>query len=215
MSAATQGSEESEVESGARDGSDSPIIIVNSVSEKSVKITPRSAVEVTDDDLLRRSEHEQEEIYSDASNHTMVPDTLSDMDEYFNPALPTECRIFELVTPAKDVVIGKEIDDGKSEKKLLVDDRKSEKKLPIEEGKSEKKVPALVKKKSTESAEASKPTAKSEIVTPPITKEKTEVGLHVQMFLADLGHITMLTKKDFKDSSHLKSGRYYLPDALY
>ncbi len=68
----------------------------------------------------------------------------------------------------------------------------------MEEGKSEKKEPVLVKKESTESAEASKPTAKSEIVTPPITKEETEIGLHDKKFLADLGHITMLMKKDFK-----------------
>ncbi len=85
------------------------------------------------------------------------------------------------------------------------------KKLPSNEGKSEKKVPALVKNESTESTDASKPTAKSEIVTPPITKEETEIGLHDKMFLADQGRITMLTKKDLKDSSHLKSGRYYLP----
>ncbi len=42
MSAATQGSsEESGVESMARDGSDSPIIIPDSASEKSVKVTLR------------------------------------------------------------------------------------------------------------------------------------------------------------------------------
>ncbi len=38
MSAATQGCEEIGVESRARDGSDSPIIITDSVSEKSVKV---------------------------------------------------------------------------------------------------------------------------------------------------------------------------------
>ncbi len=70
-----------------------------------------------------------------------------------------------------------------------------------------------MKKESTESAEASKPTAKSEIVTPPITKKETEVGLHNKKFLADLGRITMLMKKDFNDSGHLKRGRYYLPEA--
>ncbi len=52
-------------------------------------------------------------------------------------------------TPAKDVVVEKEIDDGKSEKKL-----------PVDKWKSEKKLPALTEKESTESAEASKPTAK-------------------------------------------------------
>ncbi len=52
MSAATQGSEESAVESGARDGSDFPIIVSDSVSEKSVEATPGSTGDVTDDNLL-------------------------------------------------------------------------------------------------------------------------------------------------------------------
>ncbi len=50
-----------------------------------------------------------------------------------------------------------------------------------------------------ESAEASKPTAKPEIVTPMIPKEETEVHLQDDKFLADIGRITMLTKKDIKD----------------
>ncbi len=86
-------------------------------------------------------------------------------------------------------MVEKEIDDGKSEKILLQ-----------EEGKSEEKVPALVKKESTECAEASKLKAKPEIVTPQIPKEETEVHLHDNKFLADLGRKTMLTKKNFKDS---------------
>ncbi len=90
--------------------------------------------------------------------------------------------------------------------KLPTDDGKSDKKILMEEGKSEKKVPALVKKESTESAETSKPTAKSEIVTPPITKEETEIRLHDDKFLIDLCHMNMLIKKNVKDSSHLKSG---------
>ncbi len=77
----------------------------------------------------------------------------------------------------------------------------------FDDGKSEKKVPALLTKESTESAEASKPTAKPEIVTPPISKEETDIRLYDDKFLADLGCIPMLTKKDFKDSGYLKSGR--------
>ncbi len=112
--------------------------------------------------------------------------TLSVMDKDFDRALPTEYGKFEQATPAKDVVIEKEIESGKSEKKLPTNDRKSEKKIQIEEGKSEKKVQALVKKESMESADASKPTAKSEIVTPPITKEETQIRLHDDKFLIDL-----------------------------
>ncbi len=212
MSAATQGSEKSGVETGARDGSDSPIIVDDSVSEKSVKVTPGSAGGVTDDDLLGRSEDEKD-VYSECSSYTMVGERPSHPDEDFDPYLPTRYGDISQATPVKDVVVEKAIDNGKSEKKLPIDDGKSEKKLPIEEGKSEKKVPALVKKESTESAETSKPTAKLEIMTPPITKEETEVRLHGKKVLADLGHITMLTKKHFKDSGHLKSGRYYPSEA--
>ncbi len=58
-----------------------------------------------------------------------MPATFSDMDEDFDPALPTEFWKFEQATPGKEVVIEKEIDDGKSEKKLSRDERKSEKKV--------------------------------------------------------------------------------------
>ncbi len=64
-----------------------------------------------------------------------------------------------------------------------------------------------------ESAKASKKkTAKLEIVTQPITKEETEIRVH-DKFLADLSHITMLMKKNFNESGHLKSDRYFLPEA--
>ncbi len=52
MSAVTQGCKESGVEYGARDGSDSPIIVDDSLSVKSVKVSPRSSGDVTDDELL-------------------------------------------------------------------------------------------------------------------------------------------------------------------
>ncbi len=57
---------------------------------RNLKVTSGSAGEGTDDDLLGRSEDEEDEIYLDASDHTMVPDTFSDLDEHFNPALPME-----------------------------------------------------------------------------------------------------------------------------
>ncbi len=96
----------------ARDGSDSPIIIDDSVSEKSVKVTPWSAGGVTDDDLFGRSEDE-EDVYSECSSHTMVGETLSNPDEDFDPDLPTGYGDIGQATPAKDVVGEKEIDDGK------------------------------------------------------------------------------------------------------
>ncbi len=130
-----------------------------------------------------------------------IGETFSDRDEEFDPDLPTRYGDISQATPVKDVVVEKEIDDGKSEKKL-----------PVDEGKSEKIVPALAKKESMESAEASKPTAKSEIKTPPINKEDSQVSLHDNKFLLDLGRKTMLTKKNFKNSGRLKSGRYFLPE---
>ncbi len=156
---AIQGSKESGVESGASDGSDSPIIISDSVSEKSVEATPGSTRDVTESNLLGKREDEEGEIYSDASTHTVVPDTFSDMDDNFDTALPTEFRKFEQATPVKEVVVEKEIDDGKSEKKLPTDKRKSE-----------KKVPEFLKNDCIKSAEVSKPTAKSEILSPLINK---------------------------------------------
>ncbi len=101
---------------------------------------------MTDDDLLRRSEDE-EEVYSECSSHTMVGKKLTDSDKEFDLDLPTRYKVISQSTPAKDVVVEKNIYDRKSEKKLPVDDGKSGKKLPVEEGKSEKKVPALAKKK--------------------------------------------------------------------
>ncbi len=50
------------------------------MSEKSVKVTPGSAGKGTDNDLLGRSEDEEDEIYSKASKHTMVSDIFSDID---------------------------------------------------------------------------------------------------------------------------------------
>ncbi len=192
---------ESCVEAETRDGSDSTVNLI-SASDKFIEVAPGSSVNVTEEELLRQREDEEEDIFLDSSTHTIVPDTFSDMDEDFDPELPTEYGKFEQATHVKDVVVEKEIDNGKSEKKL-----------PFDDGKFEKKVPALVKKESTESAEASKPPAKPEIVIPLIAKEETDILIHNDKFLADLGCITMLTKKNFKDSGHLKSGRYFLSEA--
>ncbi len=87
MSTANQGSDESGVESETRVSSDSTIVVISD-SEKSVEVTLGSACEVTDDDLLRRSEDE-EDVYPECSSHTIVGDTLSDRDEEFDPDLPT------------------------------------------------------------------------------------------------------------------------------
>ncbi len=83
-----------------------------------------------DNDLLRKNEDEEEEIYSDASTHTVVPDTFSDMDKKFY------FKKIEQATLVKEMVVEKEIDDGKYEKKL-----------PTDKGISEKKVPELWRKK--------------------------------------------------------------------
>ncbi len=164
MSAATQGSEESGAEAETRDGSDSTVNFISD-SDKSVEVIIGLYSDVTEEDLLGRSDDEEEEIFLNASTYTLVHETFS---KDFYPELLTEFGKFEQATPAKDVIIEKEIDDGKSEKK----------------------VPALVTKESTESAEASKPTAKPEIRIRPISKEETEIPLYDNKFLVDLGLIT-------------------------
>ncbi len=108
------------VKSEVRDGSDSQIIVINSVSEKSSDVTPRSAGRYTDNDLLRNSDNDKGDIYS-------------------------------------ELVVKKETDKGKSEKKIAVNKGKSEKKVPVNDGKSEKRVPHLAKTECTERAKVSKP----------------------------------------------------------
>ncbi len=137
MSAATQGSEEGCVEAETRDGSDSSVV-TEKESEKSVDVTPRSSIDVTDDDLLGHSEDEEGEIFLDCSTHTLVQETLSDMDDDFDQDLSTEFGTIEQATPVKDMVVAKENTE-------------------IDNGKSEKKVPVLEKKESMESTEVSQP----------------------------------------------------------
>ncbi len=89
----------------------------------SVDVTPRSSVDLTDDDRVGHSEDEKGEIYSDCSIHTLVQETVYNMDDDFNPDLPTEFGTIEEATSVKDVVTEKkitEIDESKSEEKVLV-----------------------------------------------------------------------------------------------
>ncbi len=111
MSAATQGSEESGVESEARDGSDFQIVVIDFVSEKSVKDTHRSTGDVTEYDLLGKSDDDEEDVFSDISNRTFVPESFSDVDKDFDPFLPTVFEKSDQTTPAKEVVIEKTNDD--------------------------------------------------------------------------------------------------------
>ncbi len=73
------------------------------------------------------------------------------------------------------------------------------------------KIPELEKEDSTKSAEASKPTATSEVNISVTKLEESLQSLGDDYVLKELGLKYMLTKKDFKDCSHLKSGRYFLP----
>ncbi len=68
---------------------------------------------------------------------------------------------------------------------------------------------------SMESAKVSQPLATPKIlnIETQNVKEETEVCLHDEKFLTDLSRKTTVTKKDFKDTGHLKSGRYYLPES--
>ncbi len=72
-------------------------------------------------------------------------------------------------------------------------------------------IPELGKEDSTKSAEASKPTATSEVNISVTKLEESLQSLGDDYVLKELGLKYMLTKKDFKDCSHLKSGRYFLP----
>ncbi len=127
-----QGSEEGYVETGTV--VDETVVLI----EKSTNFAPGLTGDVTEDDLLGQSEEDvnEGEVLLDRSNATFVPETHSDVDENFDPDLPTRYRDIDHATPAKDVVIKKELTD-------------------TEEGKSKKKVPAVAK--STEIVMASTP----------------------------------------------------------
>ncbi len=44
---------------------------------------------------------------------------------------------------------------------------------------------------------------------------ETVIHLHHEEFMKDLCSMMMMTKSQFKDSSHIKSGRYYLPERTH
>lgn len=173
--------------------------------------------------MLGWSEDEKDEIYSDASSqtHTLVPDTLSDRDDDFDPDLPTGFEEISQASPAKKTVVNEDTEEGKPAKEVPSHEGNSEKIVPTDEGKTSKEVPSaegnsekIVLKlatESTESAKVSKPKAKLEINVP-TTEEEILTRLHDDIFLSDLNRLTMLSKKQFKDAGHVKSGRYYLPE---
>ncbi len=119
-------------------------------------------------------------------------DTHSDDDRSFNPALRTGYEETDQATPVVVKKVNTEVDDGKSEKK----------------------VPPLMKKSSTESAEAPKPPAKLETlnIDKPLVDLELSGSLQDEAITQTDSHlITMLKKKDFRDNSHLRSSRYFLP----
>ncbi len=135
--------------------------------------------DANNDDLLGVSDD------SMGSVHTVTKETFSDHDEDFDPTLPTGYKESSQASPAKDKVVEKNTDEGNSEKIL----------------------PTLEKKNSTEGSEASKPTAISEVNTSINILEESPKSLEDDSVLKELGLKIMLTKKDFKDSGRLKSGK--------
>ncbi len=197
MLIATQGSEESGVKSTSRDGSDSPMII----DSLSPDVTPGSTGRGTDGVLLGISDHENGDIFSDASSTpTITAESFSNHEDPLVPDLPTGQDEGIQASLAKELVVRKETEEGKTAKEV-----------PSKEENSFKIVPQLAKE-STESAKVLKLEANPEISTTPTMTDETQVSLHGDKFLHDLTHVTMLSKKNFKDSGHLKIGRYYLPE---
>ncbi len=88
----------------------------------------------------------------------------------------------------------------------------------VDEGKTEKKGPESIKKSSTEISESSKPKTSTEappsgqvIVTVESSSSHQDEAEKLQLEQS-LHIIIMITKKDFKNNGHEKSGRYYLPE---
>ncbi len=125
--------------------------------------------------------------------------TLSDDSSDFNPDLQTEYKPPSKANPEKDLVV-------------VVT------KHEIDEGKTEKKIPESTTKSSTESSEASQlktstvalPSGQA-IVTVESSSSRQDEAEKLQLEQS-LHMITMITKKDFKNNGHEKSGRYYLPE---
>ncbi len=150
----------------------------------------------TEDDLLVNDDDGA----SISSTHTVVMDTQSDDERSFDPDLPTGFKETDQTTPAKDVAIKSAHTE-------------------VDKGKSEKKVPESTTRSSTESSEASKP--KTSTDAPPsnqtIVNVESSSSHHDEVGILQLEQslhmINMITKNDFKDNGHLKSGRYYLPES--
>ncbi len=198
MVATVEGSEERLGELETRDGSDSPNVEKFEATEKSVESPLRSTNGRTEDDLLGNDDNDDDGS-SISSTHTVTMDTQSDNERPFNPELPTGFEEIDQTTPSKDVAIK----DANAE---------------VDEGKSEEIVPELMDKSSTEDVEASKPLTKPQTlnidkasikVEPSSSRQDETKGLEEHHLL-----LTMLTKKDFKDSGHFRSGRYFLPEAI-
>ncbi len=197
MSTATQGSEESSVEAETSDGSASMSSLELDVTEKSTEVTPESTGEVTEEDLLSLSEVDGNEgdALSDGSNATVVPETHSDDDREFDLELPTEMELAHQASPAKEVVVTSENSDANNDK-------------------SEKKVPTKPMTEITDSVmvEKSLIIKKKLVVERENVEVETVIRLHDEEFMKDLCRITMTTKSQFKNSGHIKSSRYYLPE---
>ncbi len=125
--------------------------------------------------------------------------TLSDDKCDFNPDLPTEYKPPVETNAEKDLVI-------------MVT------KHEVDEGKTEKKVPESTMKSSTQCSEASKlkksmeaPQSGQAFVTVESSSSHQDEAEKLQLEQS-FHMITMITKKDFKDNGHEKSGRYYLPE---
>ncbi len=193
MSAAVKGSEECRVEAETSIGSASTEREID-VTEKSNEVAPSSSGEATQEDLLGHSECDGDkgEILLDG---TVVPESYSDFNDDFVMDLPTDLGVVIKPTPAKDVVV-----EGET--------------IVADEGKSEKIVPLKATIKSTDIVKASHPP--TNMIQLVVEKEnvavETELRLHDEAFVKDLCHITLMTKSQFRDNSHWKSGRYYLPE---
>ncbi len=126
-----------------------------------------------------------------------MPETHFGDDREFDLEVPTEMELADQTTPAKAVVVESE-------------------NTAANDVKSEKKVPTIPTTESIESVMVAKHLVIKEklVVERENVEVETVIRLHDEMFMKDLCCIMMMTKSQFKDSSHIKSGRYYLPEEL-
>ncbi len=132
MSAAIQGSQERSAAAETSNGSalmkqETLLNIDTAVeSEKPTEVAAVSTGQLTDDQLLDLSEDDsdKEDISSDSSTHTVVPETFSDNDYDFNPDLLTRVAGRNQTHLAKGGVVESdkpEADEGKYEKTVPVE----------------------------------------------------------------------------------------------